>query len=407
MPGQCTIGSVKSNVGHMLTAAGSAGLLKLLLAIEHRTLPPTANQTQTSPRLELEESPFTILKTPRAWPTRAAGCPRRAALSGFGFGGINAHLLIEEWIAPAASVGGTVEPSRFSALAPPGKPPRPVAIVGMAAHFGPLADLRAVQEQFLAGALAAPAGPPENRGLHPEESCAALANEPAGRAGYYLDAFSLSVDRFRIPPRELSEMLPQQSLMLEVAAKALEDGRWDARLGLRTGVLIGLGLDQNTNNFQLRWWLAEQAPRWNEALDLGLSPDEVEAWVESLRRGVGPALDANRTMGSLGGLVASRIAREFRIGGPSFSISCDETSGTQVLQLAATLLDREELDAVLVGAVDLSGDLRAVLAREQLVGIGQPGEGAAALLLKRLDDASATATGSTRFTQASGTFTGP
>ncbi|MGA8346790.1 MAG: polyketide synthase, partial [Isosphaeraceae bacterium] len=56
-PGQCTIGSVKSNVGHMLTAAGAAGLVKVLLAFKHETLPPTANQTQPSPRLRLEGSP--------------------------------------------------------------------------------------------------------------------------------------------------------------------------------------------------------------------------------------------------------------------------------------------------------------------------------------------------------------
>ena len=92
-------------------------------------------------------------------------------------------------------------------------------------------------------------------------------------------------------------------------------------------------------------------------------------------------------MGSLGGLVASRIAREFRIGGPSFSVSCDETSGTQALQIAAGWLEREELDAAIVGAVDLAGDLRAVLAASQVAGPAPPGEGAAALVLKRLDDA--------------------
>ena len=107
-----------------------------------------------------------------------------------------------------------------------------------------------------------------------------------------------------------------------------------AALALRTGVLIGLGLDQNTANYQLRWRLANQVPVWNEVLKLGLSPRQVEEWTEALRQSVGPALSANRTMGSLGGLVASRIAREFRIGGPSFSVSCDETSGTQALQVA-------------------------------------------------------------------------
>jgi len=92
-------------------------------------------------------------------------------------------------------------------------------------------------------------------------------------------------------------------------------------------------------------------------------------------------------MGSLGGLVASRIAREFRIGGPSFSVSCDETSGTQALQIAMDWLDRKELDNVIVGSVDLAGDLRAVLAASKVSGAAAPGEGAAALVLKRLDDA--------------------
>ena len=68
-------------------------------------------------------------------------------------------------------------------------------------------------------------------------------------------------------------------------------------------------------------------------------------------------------MGSLGGLIASRIAREFKIGGPSFTVSCDETSGIQALAIAADWLRRGELDAAIVGAVDFAGDARAVVAR--------------------------------------------
>ena len=72
-------------------------------------------------------------------------------------------------------------------------------------------------------------------------------------------------------------MLPQQSLMLKVAAEAIDDARWTPELGKRTGVVVGLGLDQNTNNFQLRWWLAAMAPAWNRTLGLGLSDDELDA----------------------------------------------------------------------------------------------------------------------------------
>ena len=86
-------------------------------------------------------------------------------------------------------------------------------------------------------------------------------------AGYYLDSFRLRVDRFRIPPRELEEMLPQQSLMLKVAALAIEDARWNQALALRTGVLIGLGLDQNTANYQLRWRLARSGSCLERAVE--------------------------------------------------------------------------------------------------------------------------------------------
>ena len=174
------------------------------------------------------------------------------------------------------------------------------------------------------------------------------------------------VDQFRIPPKELGEMLPQQSLMLRVAAEAIGDARWDSTLALRTGVLIGIGLDLNTTNFHLRWSLADRARAWNDALGLELSSEELARWIDELRASAGPALTANRTMGSLGGLIASRIAREFRIGGPSFTVSCDETSGIQALAIAADWLRRGELDAAIVGAVDFAGDPRAVIARHQL-----------------------------------------
>ena len=107
-------------------------------------------------------------------------------------------------------------------------------------------------------------------------------------------------------------------------------------------------------------------------------------------------------MGALGSIVASRIAREFRVGGPSFTLSSEENSGIRALETAVRLLQAGEIDRALVGAVDLAGDLRAVLGHHALrpfsaSGAGLPfdeeadgsivGEGAAAVVLKRLDDA--------------------
>ncbi len=72
---QCAIGSVKSNIGHALTAAGAAGLLKVLLALKNTTLPPTANFERPAPSLGLDDSPFRVLTEPEPWRRRVPTSP--------------------------------------------------------------------------------------------------------------------------------------------------------------------------------------------------------------------------------------------------------------------------------------------------------------------------------------------
>ncbi|HEY2324269.1 MAG TPA: SDR family NAD(P)-dependent oxidoreductase [Thermoanaerobaculia bacterium] len=88
----CALGSVKTNIGHLLTAAGAAGFIKVLLAMRHRQLPPSLHYRNANPLIRLEGSPFYVNDTLRAW----EGTPRRAALSAFGFSGTNVHLVLEE-----------------------------------------------------------------------------------------------------------------------------------------------------------------------------------------------------------------------------------------------------------------------------------------------------------------------
>lgn len=93
----CALGSVKSNIGHPLAAAGAAGVLKVLLALRHRMLPPTINFENINPHIQLEDSPFYVSTELKKWePDR--NNPRCAAVSAFGFSGTNAHIVIEEYI---------------------------------------------------------------------------------------------------------------------------------------------------------------------------------------------------------------------------------------------------------------------------------------------------------------------
>ncbi|KOU36217.1 beta keto-acyl synthase [Streptomyces sp. WM6378] len=100
----CAIGSVKSQIGHTKCTAGAAGLLKAVLALNHKVLPPTIKVARPNPAMGIDDSPFYVNTQLRPW-VRSADHPRRASASSFGFGGSNFHVTLEEY-APAAGSGG-------------------------------------------------------------------------------------------------------------------------------------------------------------------------------------------------------------------------------------------------------------------------------------------------------------
>jgi len=104
--GFCALGAVKTNIGHLDTAAGVAGLIKTALALKHKRLPPSLHFERPNPRIDFESSPFYVNTRLAEW--KAGDTPRRAGVSSFGLGGTNAHLVLEE--APAVDASGTSRP---------------------------------------------------------------------------------------------------------------------------------------------------------------------------------------------------------------------------------------------------------------------------------------------------------
>ncbi len=90
----CRIGSIKSNLGHLTAAAGVAGLIKTVLALYHRQIPPSINFDRPNPHIDFANSPFVVNDKLVDWP--ATTTPRRAGVSSFGGGGTNAHVVLEE-----------------------------------------------------------------------------------------------------------------------------------------------------------------------------------------------------------------------------------------------------------------------------------------------------------------------
>ena len=140
-----------------------------------------------------------------------------------------------------------------------------------------------------------------------------------------------------------------------------------------------MGTDPLVARYGARWRIAERGRRW------GCSPD----WIELARDRIGPSLDAARVLGTMPNIVANRLNSQYDLVGPSFTVSAEERSGLVALELASRALRAGEIDAALVGAVDLSCEhVHAAARRAVMPGCGAPpGDAAVALVLKRLDDA--------------------
>ncbi|EAU62130.1 amino acid adenylation domain protein, partial [Stigmatella aurantiaca DW4/3-1] len=111
---RCPIGSVKTNVGHLEVAAGIAGLIKTVLSLQHRRLPPSLNFKQPNPQLESSTSSFYVNTQLSDWP--AGELPRRAGVSSFGIGGTNAHVVLEEAPEPGRQVAERERPLHVLSL---------------------------------------------------------------------------------------------------------------------------------------------------------------------------------------------------------------------------------------------------------------------------------------------------
>ena len=363
------IGSVKSMVGHLLTAAGAAGFIKTVMSLEKGILPPSLNFIAPPRNSPLNHSNIQVQTNPEPWQTDHLKTTRKAGISAFGFGGINAHILVEEFQNKPSMhfVQENIDSPKLKTL--------PIAIVGMETFSNSAKNLDEFKGLVFGKNkpdLQVP-GPRWRRTWH-------LNPETKIRPCDFLDEFSLGLGEFHIPPNQMEDILPQHLIMLKTAKGALEDANIRPRplktdpIRIKTGCAIGIEFDFGSTDFFLRWKLHEND--------------------NSLRDKISPPLNFNRTLGALGGIVASRIAREFKLGGPCFTLSAGAASGIKSIETAVHSLSSFETDTFLCGCVDLAGDIREFTLNYIAGNHGDmpfeethPSEGAAALVLKRLDQA--------------------
>ncbi len=324
------VGSLKSNLGHLITVAGAAGIIKLIEAMRAGIRPPSLHADALTPALL--DTPFRVLQQAEAWPSAT---PRIAAISAFGFGGNNAHLILSE-----------NDPAL--AATPPVQMRETLAIVGVGILAGNAVD----RAQF-------------TEALFSDRSLRNAKGEGA------IDQIELDLAGLRFPPRDLEQTLPQQLAMLQAAREALAES--GALPRDRTAVLIGMEPDAEVARFGTRW----RNVGW-------VQPTDVER-VETVGYHppyIVPALESAGVIGCMPNIPANRLSAQFDLAGPAFTVQSGSNSGLHALRIASHALMHHEIDAALVGAVDLCCEPVT-----RAAGNSDPADTAVALVLKRLSDA--------------------
>ncbi len=316
------LGSVKALIGHTGWVSGVASLIKLLAAFAARTVPPQYNFTAPDPGLGLDASPFEISTRASEWPPNAAPWPRRAGINGFGFGGTNAHLVVEEY-------DEAYHRRLCAGLAPAGAAAREteVAVVGAAGLF-PAAEELAVEEpgaaaRFRRAALRLPAGkrllPDVLEHMDPSQYLTALAAERI----------------FAAVPALLAELREEVGVVVGVEGKTER------------------GVSANERIFldRLRRLAGASAPAGRD----GEAEVELIAALAAHVRARVIASGPYTLPGLMPNVAASRVSNLFALRGPNLVIDMGERSLFQAVAAAASLLAHGDCKVVLAGALSAAG----------------------------------------------------
>ncbi|WP_339678914.1 beta-ketoacyl synthase N-terminal-like domain-containing protein [uncultured Hyphomonas sp.] len=329
------IGSLKANTGHLITAAGLASLLKLTEAFKRETLPPTpirGDLIEVASRNGLK-----VLDEAAPWEPRDG--LRRAAISNFGFGGNNAHLVLDQYDPGSDAVETQI--NRVSE--------QNIVICGTGLLAGSDRGADAVTRRIM------------NQPLKPAAPCRKVGADPKTA---------------RTPPTDLLEAEPQQLAIVDVVEEALQSVAPVA--SDRVGIFTAMGCASDSARWLLRERLASLA---------GLPPNSEELATAQAR--IAPPLQAATVLGAMANMTANRVTYAHDFQGMGFAVSAESASGLAALDLAIEALRLGQLDMAIVAAADFATEPVRAAALADIGITAQPGDQAAAIVLKRKQDAEA------------------
>ncbi|MBA4032384.1 MAG: hypothetical protein C0478_16050, partial [Planctomyces sp.] len=410
------IGSVKANIGHTLEAAGIAGLIKTVLAMDKGIIPPQINFKTPNPQIDWDNIPFEVATQSRQWDRPGNGMPRRAAVNSFGIGGLNVHMVLDDGLLPGESgktqvsipskVSGAVSRSSKSAQTKQ----QPIAIIGTSAIL-PGALTKAAMWEVLVSGKDPKCEFPKSRcsevNVLLAEQQAAQNPEQTTRGGYISD-FVYDWKRHKVPPKQIANANPLQFMLLDAADQALEDAGYGKRTFDRTMAAVVVGT-MFGGDFAVQLQLGLRVPHIQQMLrelliEDGVAPNAVEEAVVQFEKRLFKVMPAllDETGSFTSSTLASRLSKSFDFCGGAFSIESDEVSGLVALNAGIGMLDTGAADMVLcaAGHQSMSYNSFEKLLECDLLSRGDsrsgfdaafdgvlPAEGVAVVVLKRLADA--------------------
>ncbi|WP_428242098.1 beta-ketoacyl synthase N-terminal-like domain-containing protein [Gynuella sp.] len=375
------IGATKGTTGHFFTGSANASITKIILAMKHGIIPaalriddPVIPGSGT-----LTAQHYVRSNTP--WPAKERA--KRAGVNAFGFGGINAHLVLREFI-PA-------EHNHTTGHEPP--EPQRLAITGLGLRVGSITSTKAF---FYALAAGRPAFTPVDekrwRSLEQDSGFLQQINFTELPKGAYVNEFDFDFLKFKLPPKDNPYLIRRDLLLLDVAAQALESAQIDVGQEPRTAVIVNCTHDFSDCHFM---GVEENRADLLHALDQGtpaLTEAQKNEFLRVLREIELDRETPNTVPGIIPNIRANRISAHWKFQGPSFIVIDRENGFTRATELARFLLAEKTMDAVVIGTVDFAGELehlyvqksRGNLPRMLNSGVG---EGATAVVLRRPEDA--------------------
>ncbi len=386
------VASVKGNIGHTCESAGLAGLIKAVLAIKHGIIPPAAGFAQPNPEIDLEQLPFVIPAQALDWPQPVNGTPRRAAVDAFGIGGLNVHVVVDQYL-PHAKTKAAASPH-------PGDAENEIAIIGAGAVFPGARTASAFWDMLASGTDPKTMVPAErwDPEIYWKPGVISPWRSPS-RTGGFISDFQLDPLKFRIPPKQMETSDPLQYMVLDAADQALRDAGYDARPFNRRRVAVIVGT-MFCNDFTRNLTVALQYPEFERELQRLLQERNVsEKSIHDILSGARRSFHKSRPMlqdetGSFSAsTLASRVARTLDLMGGAFSLDAEEASSGAALDAAVLLLRSGACDMVLCAGAQRSMDVGIYeeYARRGLIKTDDsgflPAEGTGMVLLKRAAEA--------------------